>query len=201
VPTERFGSLVKSTFLRAVYGRAVTIFPPSTTPLLVIPEARDLRLMLSILVSVHDLNGLIALLRWTNGHAETFESPAKGPESPAEVEPPSDRELPPLRAILCAVRLFLEGSPASPSDSQDNIWFETPLTVGPEIIQEAKNLCQPFGWPSDDEVGLFLSREVGWMEGVARAADTTALKRSKQKSSDSSSETAKVTGLSKTRSI
>ncbi|KIX07179.1 uncharacterized protein Z518_01832 [Rhinocladiella mackenziei CBS 650.93] len=185
VSTERFGSLAKFTFLRAVYGRATKTFLPSaSTPFVAVPEAADLRLMVRILVSVHDVDGLLALLRWMNEHAGVFGSLSHHSEHDGEVRveidlaQDQDRTPAGIRTVLCALRLFLEGNVADEPNDQETLWFETPLAVTPRTVEEARALCEPLGWPSDEETRLFLLQEADWMARVARAADAMALKHS-----------------------
>jgi hypothetical protein len=136
-------------------------------PILVLPEPSDLKLMTRILVSIGDIEGTVALVKWMNEHAEAFMSKGKHSLSRAG-NASEDQELTPIRSVLCAIRLFFEGSPEF-SDSGQKSSFETPLTVQPEMIEKARHLCGSLGWPSDEEVGIFLSREWDWLQRVARA--------------------------------
>jgi hypothetical protein len=191
VPIERFGYLAKSTFLRVVHGQAITTLSPlPTTPILVIPKAGDLRLMVGLLVSVGDIDGLTALLRWLNTHAETFALMNQPSRSDTETtsNSNSDHDLPPLRSVLCAIRLFLAGNPGTASTSHmgDGVsWFQTPFSVQEETVEHAMQHCKALGWPTDDEVKLFLAREGGWMERMARTVGRGA-RRSKQSKPEAS---------------
>ncbi|EXJ88927.1 hypothetical protein A1O3_01991 [Capronia epimyces CBS 606.96] len=180
VTTARYGWLAKNIFLHAIYGRRITPFlPPATTPLLVVPEGRDLQLLVRVLVSTHDIDGLVALVRWLNGHAATLESLNRYPDSTDNAELLSGEGLPPLRNVLCAIRLFLEGSVPHSLDGHESIAFETPFAVDAETVREARLHCALLGWPSDAEVELFMSHEGHWLERVARDADLVAAKRSR----------------------
>ncbi|KAK5192684.1 hypothetical protein LTR92_007859 [Exophiala xenobiotica] len=168
IPSRRLGSLARSIFSRVVYGRSVADFlPPHTLPILVLPEASDLKLMTRILVSVGDIEGTVALVKWMNEHAEAYVSKGKHSLSRAG-NASEDQELTPMRSVLCAIRLFFEGRPDYPDTGQTSS-FETPLTVRPEMIEKGRHLCGSLGWPSDEEVGIFLSREWDWLQRVARA--------------------------------
>lgn len=177
VTTARYGWFAKAIFLHAVYGRRITPFlPPASAPLLVVPDIGDLQLLVRVLVSIHDVEGLMALVRWLNGHAETYKSLNSYPESHSDPH----RGLPPLRNILSSIRLFLEGSSARPFDGHGLVSFETPLSVSPEAVAVARVHCELLGWPSDAEIGVFLSREADWLERVARDADVAASKRARR---------------------
>jgi len=178
--------------LRVVHGQAITTLSPSpTTPILVIPKAGDLRLMVGLLVSVGDIDGLTALLRWLNTHAETFALMNQPSRSDTETtsNSNSDHDLPPLRSVLCAIRLFLAGNPATTSTSHmgDGVaWFQTPFSVQEETVRDAMRHCKALGWPTDDEVKLFLAREGGWMERMARTVGRGE-RQSKQSKREASS--------------
>ncbi|EXJ94699.1 hypothetical protein A1O1_03096 [Capronia coronata CBS 617.96] len=182
VPTSRYSWFAKAIFLHAVYGRRITPFlPPATVPLLVVPEARDLQLLVRVLVLTHDVDGLVALVQWLNGHAKAFESLNKHQDvSSDDLEPSWTGHLPPLHNILCAIRLFLEGSPPRSVDGHDAISFETPLRVNSETIQEARLHCATLGWPTDAEIELFLSRDGNWIRRVAHDAELAASRRPKR---------------------
>lgn len=185
LPAERLGSLAKSTFLRAVHGQDITTFLTSpATPILVVPGASELRLLIRVLVSIGDIDGLVALLKWLNTHSSTFARMNNHCRSDTETIPPSDRDhdLPPLRPALCAIRLFLAGSPAPTSEADDNIWFQTPFSVDPARVEEARTQCEALGWPTDEEVQLFVAREGDWMERLARTAERGLLRYSKTSS-------------------
>jgi len=168
IPSRRLGSLAKSIFLRAIYGHSVADFLPlHTFPILVLPEPSDLKLMTRILVSVSDIEGTIALVKWMNEHAEAFMSKGKHSLSRAG-NASKDQALTPIRSVLCIIRLFFEGSPEYPGDGQ-TFSFETPLIVRAEMIEKARGVCGPLDWPSDEEVGIFVSREWDWLQRVARA--------------------------------
>lgn len=195
VSAKFFCSLAKTTFVRAVYGRTMgkRFLPPSTTAIMIQPEPKDLQLLVRILVSLHDIQGLLALVTWINGHVEAF-----GPlnrfksqqPSDSEIQSPSPEEeeggadpssLPPLRQVLCAVRLFLESPDSSSSQDHDYV-FQTPLATDQDILKEAKCRCATLGWPTDEEMRLFLARDsnVGWVERVTRAAEATAFKEARR---------------------
>ncbi|KAK4944102.1 hypothetical protein LTR10_016435 [Elasticomyces elasticus] len=169
IPSQRLGLLTKSMFLRAIYGHPTeTFLPSSELPVLKYPDGSDLRLMLRVLVSTSDVEGIIALVAWINQHADTYK-PKDGQWASGD----SGRDQPLLRLVLCIIRLFLEGSPAKASNKDGHI-FQTPLSVKPELVRQARDLCEPLGWPSDEEIDAFLSREADWMARVARIVDREA---------------------------
>ncbi len=180
VPIRRLGHLTKATFIRAVYGRTTRPFmPPPTVPVHSVPGADDLRLMVKVLVMIHDVDGILALVRWMNEHAEMLESTkdAQTTGDPAELDSS-------LRAfVLCAVRLFLEGGPPPPPADgtdlhQEGVRFHTPLLVDADVVDRAKKYCEPsLGWPSDDEVRFFLSRKADWLKRVAWAVNRRVPRR------------------------
>lgn len=191
IPTQRLGLLTKSMFLRAVYGQATATFLPSTNlPVQHFPDASDLRLMVRVLVSTSDVEGIVALVAWTNRHADTYRPKD---EHDGLRDGDRDRDLPLIRSVLCIIRLFLEGSPATVG-SKSGTLFETPLTVKTETIKHARDLCEPLGWPSDEEVHVFLSREANWMAQVARIVDKEA-HRQQARARDSRSDDAKKDDL------
>jgi hypothetical protein len=172
VPVRRFGHLTKATFLRAVYGQNVVrpFFPPPTVPVVAVPGADDLRLLLKILVMLHDVDGVLALVRWMNEHAETFGSD--------DGTTPSDPDGNSPRSVLCALRLFLEGGPPPDSTAgHEGVRFHTPLLVDPDTVEQAQKYCAPLGWPSDDEVRVFLSRKADWLKRVAWAVNRRVPRR------------------------
>ncbi|EXJ73659.1 uncharacterized protein A1O5_03421 [Cladophialophora psammophila CBS 110553] len=186
IPPENLGSLAKITFVRAIYGSMTKAFlPGSDHSLLVVPNQEDLKLMVSVMVSVHDTPGLIALLKWINEHKVKFAPPSKHSESDSqntmhETAQQEPATLSPVRDVLCAIRLFLEGGRSrstNSSDGEDSACFESPLPKDPRIIREAREHCQELQWPLDDEVGLFLAREVKWVEKVRRTAELVARRK------------------------
>ncbi|KAJ4679674.1 hypothetical protein HRR93_002632 [Exophiala dermatitidis] len=186
----RLGLFAKSIFLQAVYGRRVAAFlPPASTPVLVVPDQRDLRLLVRVLVSTHDIDSLVALVRWLNEHAETFAASNmyQGSIHADELDHNllSGGELPPLRGVLCAIRLLLEGYSSSSSDGHGHEWFRTPLLVPAQTLEEVRTQCAPLGWPSDAEVEMFLSSEAGWLARVAHDADVTAFKHARRERNNS----------------
>ncbi|KAI1625532.1 hypothetical protein EDD37DRAFT_575473 [Exophiala viscosa] len=179
IPSRRLGLLTKSVFMRAIYGHPTdTFLPSSKLPILKYPDGSDLRLMLRVLVSTSDVEGIIALVAWINQHADSY-TPQDGQRATGD----GGRDQSLFRSLLCIIRLFLEGSPAKPGDKDGNV-FETPLTVKPEMVRQARDLCEPLGWPSDEEVDAFLSRETDWMARVARIVDKD-IHREQQKDSKS----------------
>ncbi|KIW27978.1 uncharacterized protein PV07_07670 [Cladophialophora immunda] len=187
IPSENLGSLAKTTFARAIYGRMTKAFLPGLErSLLVVPNINDIKLMISVLISVHDTYGLLALMKWVNEHAMTLEPPSLQSEhEPQNTVHEIAQDKPfnpsPLRDMVCIMRLFLEGSRLRSTSSSnregDGVRFESPLSRDPLIVQEAREHCQALEWPSDDEVGLFLAREVKWVEGVRRTAELTARRK------------------------
>ena len=166
VASQRLGLLTKSVFLRAIYGRSTeTFLPSSELPVLKYPDGSDLRLMLRVLVSTSDVEGIIALVAWINQRSDTYK-----PNVARQASGDDGRDQASIRSVLCIIRLFLEGSPAKP-DNKDGHIFETPLTVKPETVRQARDFCEPLGWPSDDEIDAFLPREADWMARVARIVD------------------------------
>ncbi|OAP65411.1 hypothetical protein AYL99_01383 [Fonsecaea erecta] len=187
IPSENLGSLAKTTFVRAIYGRMAKAFlPGSERSLLVVPDLEDLKLMIDVLVSTHDTHGMLALLKWVNEHTIKFgpKNLQSEPESQNKVhETAQERAFAssPLDDILCAIRLFLDSgrsrSPNSSDTEGDGVRFESPLEGDARIIQQAREHCRELRWPSDDEVGLFLAREVKWVERVRRTAELTARRK------------------------
>ncbi|KIW75288.1 hypothetical protein Z517_12062 [Fonsecaea pedrosoi CBS 271.37] len=179
IPPQNLGSLSKSTFARAIYGRMTAFLPGRDRTLLVVPDLKDLKLMISILVSVHDIRGLLVLLRWVNEHAMVFGTENIAPES--ESRNTAHLTPSPLRDVLCAIRLFLDGSLLSPANSScggdGGMRFESPLPSDGRDVWEAREHCRELGWPADDEVRDFLAREVKWVERVRRNAELTARRK------------------------
>ncbi|KIW50601.1 hypothetical protein PV05_09395 [Exophiala xenobiotica] len=176
IASRRLGSLAKSIFLRAIYGHSVADFlPRHTLPILLLPEPGDLRLMTRILVSVGDIEGTVALVKWMNEHAEAYMSKGKRSLS-VTGDAPEDQELTQIRSVLCIIRLFFEGRPKYLGD-KETFSFETPLIVRPELIEKARGLCGSLHWPSDEEVGMFLLREWDWLQRVARAVKRASLRQ------------------------
>ncbi|KIW11335.1 hypothetical protein PV08_10635 [Exophiala spinifera] len=165
VDSTEIGSLAKATFLRAVYGRNFPRFLPSRSEsVLRLPEPSDLQLVVRLLVSVSDTEGLVAVVEWINSHAESYGSKVNAGDEIIT----RDKTTVSLRCVLCIVRLFLEGCPAT-ADAEQLHHFGTPLTVPAYVIQKAKNACGRLKWPSDQEIEMFLSRESEWMKRVAKA--------------------------------
>ncbi|KIW37366.1 uncharacterized protein PV06_10410 [Exophiala oligosperma] len=155
IHSRELRSLAKVTFVRAVYGRIFPDFLPSrSVSVLRIPDPSDLQLMVRILVSVGDVEGLVAMVEWINSHGE-------------DDTITRDKSTVSIRSVLCTIRLFLEGSP-TPAYLEQLHHFESPLTVPADMIERAKDACGPLKWPSDEEIEIFLSHESEWMKRVAR---------------------------------
>lgn len=131
--------------------------------------------MTRILVSVGDIEGTVALVKWMNEHAEAYMSKGKRSLS-VTGDAPEDQELTQIRSVLCIIRLFFEGRPKYLGD-KETFSFETPLIVRPELIEKARGLCGSLHWPSDEEVGMFLLREWDWLQRVARAVKRASLRQ------------------------
>ncbi|KIY03144.1 uncharacterized protein Z520_01611 [Fonsecaea multimorphosa CBS 102226] len=187
IPPENLGSLAKMTFIRAIYGRLTKAFLPGPErSLLVVPDLEDLKLVISVLVSIHDTQGLLAVLKWVNEHAAKFgplnlQSESESQNTVHETAQERILTQSPLHDILCAIRLFLEGSRLRPTSSSgregDAVRFESPLARDPRIVQLAREYCRELHWPSDDEIGIFLARNVKWVERVRRTAELTARRK------------------------
>ena len=176
------GLLAKTTFAQVVYGRTMKAFlPPPEEPLVVKPEVKDLMLMVRVLVSTQDVLGLVALLKWINAHAKALVQVQVRPQSEvqetavsiAEVDKGPVRST--LRDVMCAVRLFLEGSSNlianGPATDEAGMAFLSPLHSDPAMVQAARRHCQTAAWPSDGEVWSFLKSNVAWVDQIRRAAD------------------------------
>lgn len=167
--------LSKMLFAYAICGHDFTQLN-SKRPLFV-PEVRDLRQLVRGLISAHDVPDLMSMLRWLNDNMEMFKN---GSETQPCASGPDESDsskgyLSSVHELLCAIRLFLEGSEGAPPQDADALWFTTPLRVTQDQIDTARQLCKPLGWPSDAEVNAFLEQPDNqqWVARVAKAADLT----------------------------
>lgn len=176
--------VTKSVFVNAAYGQNRATWPDfaMTMPPLSVPEPHDIRMMVRLMVSAHDIEGLLAMVKWLNHHANTFKpiiaEPLEGAGQHHGYR--GELEVSHLRGTLCAIRLFLEGSKGLSSSgstgSAEELWFDTPLQVHESDIETARNSCQPLRWPTDEQVHIFLARNMGWVFKAAQAADFTSRK-------------------------
>ncbi|EXJ60233.1 hypothetical protein A1O7_04385 [Cladophialophora yegresii CBS 114405] len=174
------GSLARTTFVRALYGRTSKTFLPSPQqPLLVMPKVDDVMLMVRVLVSVHDVQGLVALVKWIDEHAGVLGEMHGGSQSDAHdaVARGHDGMQYSLRDVLSAIRLFLGGAVNLLDGAEDPARFVSPLPYEPHLIREAERHCQKLGWPSDDEVIAFSAHNTAWVDIVRRAADSMAQRK------------------------
>lgn len=197
-PSYRLASLVeltKALFLNAVYGQnraQWSDFDMTMSPLSV-PEPYDLRHMVRLMLSIHDIKGLLDMIRWLNHHTAIFKPMIADDLEATQTDQDmtTTLEMSHLRGTLCAIRLFLEGSKGLESSSSttadstdaddepsfetpleiDEMWFETPLEIDEADLDAARTLCQPLTWPTDKEVREFLAQNFKWVFKVARAAD------------------------------
>ena len=192
IAPEDIGSLAKTTFVRAVYGRTMeTFLPRPDQSLVIVPKIEDLLLVVRVLVSTHDAKSLVALLKWINEHTKALVQGQIGsgsePQEKAKNEAETDGRptQSSVREVLCAIRLFLEGtSEASANFSSaqgDTTNFVSPLSTGPGTVQEAQKHCQKLEWPSDGEVRLFFDHNALWVERVRRAAEMMAQRKAGSK--------------------
>ncbi|KIW68989.1 hypothetical protein PV04_04896 [Phialophora macrospora] len=181
IEPKDIGSLAKTTFVRALYGRTSKIFLPSSEQaLLVVPKVDDLMLMVRVLVSVHDMQGMVALVKWIDEHAGTFEARPKESDSDDQDRAARVRDgvTHSLRDVLSAIRLFL-GDPVNPLEGEkdDLARFVSPLSHEPRMRTDAERHCRNVGWPSDEELAAFFAHNAGWVERVRRAADIMAQRK------------------------
>jgi hypothetical protein len=180
IEPKDIGSLAKTTFVRALYGRTLkTFLPSSEQALLVVPKVDDLMLMVRVLVSVHDTQGMVALVKWIDEHAGTLEARPRESRSDDQdrAAPGRDGVTHSLGDVLSAVRLFLGGT-VNPLDGEEDVArFVSPLPHEPRARTEAERHCRKVGWPSDEEVAAFFARNAAWVERVRRAADIMAQRK------------------------
>ncbi len=178
VSLESVGSLAKSTFVRAVYGRRSGQFLPSPEQLLLAePTVDDLMLMVRVLMSLHDVEGLVALVKWVNEHAVSLGAVKTDAVPASHYTPRADgdgvTQMPPLHPVLCAVQLFL-GSLGHISEGEESpVDFTSPLATWPDS-QQVRAHSQALKWPSDHEVAVFLAKNRLWVESVRLEAKLTA---------------------------
>ncbi|KAK5061110.1 hypothetical protein LTR84_007652 [Exophiala bonariae] len=190
--SARLVDLAKSLFAVASYGEHCAEWGGNTMrhrPLRV-PDPPTIRILVRLLIASHDVKGILSVIQWLAHHANFFEPMVNndvGTTYLTLTEPQHEHlEIPHLRGTLCAIRLFLEGgkalgvdhsssSPESPDSAGlgGEMWFDTPLTVSREQIEQAEISCRPLRWPSDEEVRDFLARNVDFVLKVAQAADFT----------------------------
>ncbi|KAJ9603579.1 hypothetical protein H2200_011765 [Cladophialophora chaetospira] len=172
--SKHLGNLAKTTFNRAVYGRRLKTFLPNYGhALLAVPKISDLMLMVRSLVSVHDTECLVALVRWLNNHSATLRatgtpelsSPGEAVEATLQNNETMQSS---LRDVLCAIRLFLDSS--RPVEADISAQFTSPLSEDLSMVQQARDHCRHVAWPSDDEVAVFLLHNRAWVDVVIHAA-------------------------------
>ncbi|ETI24940.1 hypothetical protein G647_04310 [Cladophialophora carrionii CBS 160.54] len=179
IEPKDIGALARTTFVRALYGRTLTFLPSPELALLVVPQVDDLMLMVRVLVSVHDVQGLVALVKWIGEHPGVLGAIPRESNSDchAAAARGDDGMRYSLRDVLSAVRLFL-GGPVNPLvGEEDPARFVSPLPHEPRLIRAAEKHCQKLGWPSDDEVASFFTHNAAWVEIVRRAADSMAQRK------------------------
>lgn len=187
--------LAKSLFVVAVYGKHSAKWGKSimrTRPLRV-PDPLHIRILVRLMISIHDVQGILTIIKWLAHHADIFAPLASnelvGLHNSEQGYQQDLLEMKHLRGTLCAIRLFLEGSNGLGADqssstpesadyagADDELWFDTPLNVLEEQIETARSLCEPLGWPSDKEVRAFLEQNVSFVFKVSQAADFTTMK-------------------------
>lgn len=123
-PSYRLTSLVeltKALFLNAVYGqnRAQWSDFDMTMPPLSVPEPLDIRHMVRLMLSIHDIKGLLEMIKWLNHHTAIFKPMIADDleATQADQDITATLEMSHLRGTLCAIRLFLEGSKGLGSSS------------------------------------------------------------------------------------
>ena len=191
IPPAKLGSLAKETFVAAVYGRSLNMFLPSRRHcILAMPTLEDLHLLVRTLVSVHDRQGLVALVTWINIHGETLTSLERDRHAALQddigvtANDGKPRVPSRLHDLICAVRLFLDHSidllAGFLTIEDEQARFQSPFANTAEnlaALGQVRIHCKGLRWPSDEDVAMFLSNNTVWVEVVRHAAEMTLLRR------------------------
>lgn len=184
ISSAQLVEFTKSIFVNAAYGKNNATWPEfgDAIPPLSVPQSRDIRNMVRLMIAAHDVKGLLEMIKWLNRYASTF----KGTNSDFsdgfgnDHGDPAEIEISHFRGSLCAIRLFLEGSKGLYTDGSssmnDELWFDTPLQAYESDIVYARTSCKQLRWPTDQEVQAFLAQNTKWVFKAAQAADFTSRK-------------------------
>lgn len=183
---DYLGLFTKKAFMQSIYGRPMDpVFPEGDQSFLAMPGTKDLKRIVRVLASTRDAEGLVAFVKWINENARRLElaqgqasHAASGGERGEGMATQDEETLPPLRELLCAARLFLErrSDEVTKVADADDVAFEvvSPFATDSPAILEAEKHCQILGWPSDDELYVFLRDNGKWVEQVTHAAEAMA---------------------------